>query len=278
MVNNIFSNRNYVIKNIIYLNGHIIIDGMKIIGVMTENFSIYYDLVKVLKERKIPFISLSLDDVIPPNVGIIFTTAEERARIYFKHKMTITEKDDITLMIDKALKMIEGKDKFGKLIIGIDPGKRPGVAVLGDGEVLEVYHVDSPEKVVNILKKVLKTYPNQEILIRIGDGAPTHRNRIINGLFNIGHPMEMVDESNTTQKTVQPDIKAAIDIALSSGPPIKSKLEVNPTEGEIRDIQRISRLESEGALTISKPLAKKVAAGEITLEEAIKSQQNKNDG
>ena len=85
----------------------------------------------------------------------------------------------------------------------------------------------------------------------------------------------MVDESNTTRKTVQPDIKAAIDIALSAGLPIKSKMEVNPTEGEIRDLQRISRLESKGAVTISKQLAKQVASGKISLKRAIYSQQKK---
>ena len=248
---------------------------MKIIGVMTENFSIYYDLVKVLKERKIPFISLSLDDAIPSNVGLILTTEEELSKIWFEPKLAARENEDISLLIDQGLKILEGKDKFKRVIIGIDPGKRPGVAVLGEGEVLEVYQVDSPEKVVEILKRVLKMYPNQEVVIRIGHGAPTHRNRIINALFNFGVPMEMVDESNTTQKTVQPDIKAAIDIASSPGISIKSRLEVKPTEGEIRDIQRISRLESKGALTISKPLAKQVASGEITLEEAIKSQQKK---
>ena len=250
---------------------------MKIIGVMTEDFSIYYDLVKVLKDRKIPFISLSFDDVIPANVGLIITTKPELPKIWFEHKLGITENDDISLMIDKALKIIEGKDIFGRLVIGIDPGKRPGVAVLGDGEILNVYQVDSPENVVRIFKQVLKTYPNQEILIRIGHGAPTQRNRIINALFNFGVPMEMVDESHTTQKIGQPDIKAAIDIALSSGIVIKSKLEVKPTEGEIRNIQRISRMESKGAITISKPLAKKVASGEITLEQAIASQRKKNE-
>jgi hypothetical protein len=249
---------------------------MKIIGVMTENFSIYYEIVKVLKERKIPFISLSLDDAIPGNVGLVLSTPDELPRIWFDHKLAITEKDDISLMIDKALKILEGKEKFNRLIIGIDPGKRPGVAVMGDGEILEVYHVDSPEKVVSILKRVLKTYSKAEVLIRIGHGDPTHRNRIINTLFNLGVQIEMVDETSTTRKTVQPDIKAAIDIALSGGIPIKSKLEVKPTAGEIKDIQRISRLESNGALTISKPLAQKVAAGKITIEEAIKSQQKKD--
>ncbi len=248
---------------------------MKIIAVMTEDFSVYYDLVKALKERRTPFTSLSFSDKIPANIGIIFTTSEEQSRIRFDQILTVTEQDDISLMIDKALKIIEGKDKFGSLIIGIDPGQRPGVAVLGDGEILNVYQLSSPEEIVNIFKQVQRTYPNQEILIRIGHGAPTHRNRIINTLFNQGATMELVDESHTTQKTVQPDIKAAIDIALSKGIEIKTRYEVKPTAGEIRNIQRISRMESKGAITISKPLAKKVAAGEMTLEKAIKTQREK---
>ena len=251
---------------------------MKIIGVLTENFSVYYDLIKLLKNGKTPFISLSFDDIIPVNVGIIITTPEELSKITFKPTITISEKDDVTIIIDSAIKIIEGKDKLKSIVIGIDPGKRPGVAVLGDGEVLNVYQISSPEEVTRILKQVLKIYPDQEILIRIGHGAPTERNRIVNALFNFGLPMELVDESHTTKKTIQPDIRAAIDIALSSGFPIKSKLEVNPTEGEIRDIQRISRLESKGAITIAKPLAKEVASGDLTLEEAIESQRKKNRG
>lgn len=248
---------------------------MKIIAVMTENFSVYYDLVKALKERKTPFTSLSFNDRIPANIGLIITSPQDSERIKFQPTLIITEHDDVTLMIDKALKIIEGKAKFASLIVGIDPGKRPGLAVLGDGDILNVFQLASPEEVVKTIKQVQKTYPDQEILIRIGHGAPTQRNRIINSIFNIGFQMELVDESHTTQKTVQPDIKAAIDIALSKGMEIKDKFEINPTAGEIRDIQRISRIESKGAVTISKPLAEKVAIGELTLEKAILSQQKK---
>jgi hypothetical protein len=205
----------------------------------------------------------------------VITSREELSKVWFEPKLGLDENDDIQLMLDKALKIIKGKDRFERLIMGVDPGKRPGVAVMGDGEVLDVYQVDFAEKVALILKRILKTYPDQEILIRIGNGAPTHRNRIINALFNYGVPMEMVDESNTTRKTVQPDIKAAIDIALNAGIPIKSKMEVNPTEGEIRDLQRISRLESKGAVTISKHLAEQVVSGKISLKRAIDAQQKK---
>jgi hypothetical protein len=50
--------------------------------------------------------------------------------------------------------------------------------------------------------------------------------------------------------------------------------EIEPCQGEIRNLQRISRLESAGSLTVSKDLAKKVAKGEISLSDAIDTQKN----
>jgi len=43
----------------------------------------------------------------------------------------------------------------------------------------------------------------------------------------------------------------------------------------VRDIQRLSRIESQGAITISSSLARKVALGTLTLNEAIEKQERK---
>ena len=45
--------------------------------------------------------------------------------------------------------------------------------------------------------------------------------------------------------------------------------EIDPSEGELRDIQRISRNKSNGRVTIPTELARKVAKGEVTIEQAI---------
>ena len=65
---------------------------------MTENFSVYYDLVRLLKERKTPFISLSFNDIIPANVGLMITTTEELDKVDFEPMISITENDDICLL------------------------------------------------------------------------------------------------------------------------------------------------------------------------------------
>jgi hypothetical protein len=44
---------------------------------------------------------------------------------------------------------------------------------------------------------------------------------------------------------------------------------MNPTEGELRELQRRSRIKSQGRVTISSEMARRVALGELTLIEAI---------
>ena len=55
-----------------------------------------------------------------------------------------------------------------------------------------------------------------------------------------------------------------------SGTRVYQTRELTPTDGDLREIQRQSRIHSSGYLTISTELAKLVACGEITMDEAIK--------
>lgn len=262
---------------------------MKIIAVMTENFAIYYDLVKALKSRDVAFISLTFTDLIPSNVGVVITTNNDEAKVEFDTKISIdTDSADIEAgiqtAINEAIKQLSGITKLGVLTIGIDPGKRPGIAVIGDSDLINVYQVLSPEEVVKKVQQILTIYPADQTRVRIGHGAPTARNRIINSLFELKIPIEIVDETSTSKnipkrsgKLDMSDIKAAISIAFTPGNLIRSKYEINPTAGELREIQRVSRLESGGAVTISKELAEMVAKGELSLRDAIAKQMGINN-
>ena len=190
-------------------------------------------------------------------------------RSSFNFQKLVLADRDIELTIDIAERTLKGKERYNKLIVGIDPGKRPGVAVIGDGEILTTAQVSSPEKVKDVVRRALRSYPSDESIIRIGHGDTTHRNRIINSLSKFGVKIEISDETRTTRYSDTPDINAAIDIALKSGVAAKRKYKIKPTEGELRDIQRRSRIESKGRVTISKEEAKMVAKGKLTLEEAI---------
>jgi hypothetical protein len=243
----------------------------KTIGLLTKDFRLFHDLVETLKRRDLSFVSLSFDDPIPPTVGVVITTREEMSDIDFEKKVACT---DVAMAIAESLRTIKGKDRFDELIVGIDPGAKPGIAVVGDGVVLEAKGASSPEDVAPVMKEIMASYPANNISLRIGHGDPTNRNRIINSLSTQRYEIEIVDEKGTTHRSDSPDQEAAIGIASMRGHPAKRKYTITPSAGEIKDLQNRSRIQSKGKITISKSLAGQVAEGTITLEEAIRKQED----
>lgn len=238
---------------------------------MTRNPRTYFEMLAALRERNLDFVALEPGEPLPANVGAVITTDEERARIYFDRVVTDEEPD---VAIAKAKMMMAGSSEVRNLMIGVDPGVKPGVAVLADGVVLTRYLADSPEAVSRIIGGVEDEYPEAEVVVRIGNGDRTNRNRIFNALWEHGLRLEIVDERNTTKRSQTPDEDAAVEIAMTPGYSPRKKQETEPCPGEIRNIQRISRLESSGSVTVSKDLAKRVAKGEMTLIDAIDKQKN----
>ncbi|MDD1769173.1 MAG: hypothetical protein LUQ55_04255 [Methanomassiliicoccales archaeon] len=245
---------------------------MKIIGIMTDNFRFFYQIAQDLKERGEPFISLGFEDHVPSAVGVIVTTEAEETKVRFH---TVVADDKPEQAIDVASAILKGGKYFESLIIGIDPGSRPGLAVLGDGKVLFTDIVQYPEQVADALDHILACFAHSSSLVRIGHGDRTNRNRIIKAVWNKVDEIEIVDETNTTTRSDVPDVDAALSIATSSGHRLSFPPEIRPTAGEVRDIQRLSRIESGGRVTISSELAEAVARGELTLDEALKAQDGR---
>ena len=110
---------------------------------------------------------------------------------------------------------------------------------------------------------------------------------ITNSLLNEGIRCEIVDESGTTPTPgegglhhSQQDIAAAITIAQKTGVPARLE-KMEPPEGRVRWVQAESRRLSDGRSTIPRELARKVARGELTIEDAVKlynSQTGRNGG
>jgi hypothetical protein len=235
---------------------------------MTEDFELSYDLMRLLKRRGIPFKSLGFQETIPADVGVIVTGAGETDRI--DHPKVLEAGQDRELTIAEALQLMSGIEMARMLVVGIDPGeKRIGFAVLADGTVLEAKQMASVGEVEEALDAVMTRYSTRNLLVRIGHGAPTVRNRIVNAALGRNMRVEIADETSTTRRVDLPDVDAAITIAGLPGVIIEDALRVSPSDGELRHIKKQSRERSGGAITISTPLARRVALGEITLAEAI---------
>lgn len=239
---------------------------------MTKNFRFFYELVQLLKAHKEQFVALDFDDDIPDTVGVIITTREERSKVRFR-KVVVDDQPDIVL--ERARSKLKGREGFQTLVVGVDPGVRPGVAIIGDGLVLIAETVGSPERVVDEIARFRRCFRSNRLIAKVGHGDRTNRNRIIRSIWNSVDDIEVVDETNTTRRTEEPDADAAVSIALGSGYRLPFPPEVQPTLGEVKNIQRISRIESGGRVTISSDLAEAVAKGELTLPEALTAQDRK---
>jgi hypothetical protein len=249
----------------------------KTLGIYTKNFRLYHDLVCTLKNRNIAYVSLNSIHHIPRNVKVILTSNAEIHDINRKKIIAADAYESIDYAVDKAMHLLIGKDIYSHVYIGIDPGEKPGIAVVGDDILIYTLQVDSPEKVGLTIKRLLNDYPASEYLIRIGHGSILERNRIINSLIPLHIPIEIVNESKTSKshqtQRIGRDLKSAASIALMKGGKVQRKLPLDPTKGEIKRIQEKSRKMTNGKFSISGEKAILVLKGEISLLQAIEAER-----
>jgi hypothetical protein len=251
---------------------------MKTLGVYTKDFSLYHDIIKALKKRNVAYVSLVSPLDIPRRIGVILTSQKELTEIPLNKKVAADIYDSIDYAIDLAVQKLTGKELYSKIFIGIDPGERPGIAIVCDDILLQKIQVDGPENVAAEIKRFLRFYPSKETYIRVGHGSIINRNRIINSLIPLELPIEIVDETRTTpaqqKRRCVRDIEAAAAIALLSGGRVQSTLPIETSRGAIKNVQKRSRQLSEGRFTISEKTALRVLTGEISLLEAIEKEKN----
>ena len=252
---------------------------MKTVGVYTKDFSLYHDILKTLKIRKLSYVLLSSPKNIPNRIGVVLTSKAESHKIKAQKIVSVDTFDTVDHAVDMALKKLIGKKLYEQVFIGIDPGDRPGIAIVGNDMFIQKVQVKSPEEVIQTIKRFIKLYPSKETYIRIGHGSILTRNRIINSLIPLKIPIEIVDETSTTNtqqiKRSARDKEAAAAIALLSGGRVQKTLPLIPTRGAIKNVQRHSRQLTEGQYTISKKVAEEVLKGKISLLEAIEKEKSK---
>lgn len=242
------------------------------IAVITSSMRFYYGIAEELKKRGLDFLSLKVGEELPPGVEVVLTTPREKKLIGFPR---IVAKDDPGLAVEEAVRLLKGfKEKHGRIIIGIDPGKNPGVAVVAANRATDSFVAPSPQDIKGIVHRILSLHKPREALVRLGSGGGVYRMQVLKSLGEIrGVTVELVDEHSTSKNSStgpRPDKNAgaALNIALKKGVLLESPIAQGIKPGEIKNIQRDSRAES-GDSTISRALARKVAKGELSLEEAI---------
>jgi hypothetical protein len=235
-----------------------------VIVVATEDFEVYHGVVGELRDRGVAFTTIEPGDKLPERTRVLIVGPDDEPPDGVESIRA--DPDNPREAVEAALSALRTGD--GRTIIGVDPGDRPGIAVLSGQTVVAAFQVplaDAAELVIEEVRGGL------DPLVRIGDGARLQGATIVNALDGVR--VELVDETGTTPSLGtgargMGDVLAAVNIARMEGEAIEHR-EIEPTDGELTVIKRRSRERSPENREIDEALARRVAHGELTVEEAL---------
>lgn len=194
---------------------------MNRVCVATAKARAYYALVSRLRRAELPFSSI-LPDSDFGDCGLVLTTSEE-ARQFGDRALALEDLDE-NPGIFKGQVMSRLTVEGDVILVGVDPGKRTGMAVFYGQTKLAFNTFVSVAAVCSRVGEFAKGIPSSRLLVRVGNGNRSMANRLVDGLRNEvpGATIELVDESGTStasskMKGVQRDQVAAAKIAFRKG-------------------------------------------------------------
>ena len=194
---------------------------MNRICVATAKARAYYAIVSRLKKAGLPF-SSALPDSDFEQCDLILTTSDEAVEFGSK-AMPLEELDENPgIFKGQVISRLSGGGNV--LLVGVDPGKRTGLAVFYGETKLAFSTFDSAAAVCSRVGAFAKGLPSSRLLVRVGNGNKSMASKLIEGLRREvpSANIEVVDESGTSagsskMRGVQRDQVAAAKIAFRRG-------------------------------------------------------------
>tara|TARA_Y100001936_G_scaffold176144_1_gene172739 strand:- start:2811 stop:3602 length:792 start_codon:yes stop_codon:yes gene_type:complete len=238
------------------------------VAVRTDDFRLAYRLLDRLRDSGIEHMQLDPEHPVPNRVDFWIASHAEVGGTKDARGIGCAI-EEIDSVISSIMNRIAVGEKVQRICFGIDPGPRPGLSWIADGRPAGSIQMESVDATVDQVIAILNDFMPPESVVRIGNGSPTISSRIANVCLARGLSVQFVDETSTSIGSRHDHVSAARAICTKEGVPVTERLQVIPTEGEVREIQRRSRSISEGRLTIPSQLARAVAVGRLTLSEAV---------
>lgn len=197
------------------------------VAVVTVRGKAYFYIINELKQRKIPFFSLIPGQPIPIGVKVVITTEPEKNLVCHEKILIYATEKEIGFLGSKVVRVLQGKEAYENVIIGVDPGEVFGVAVVADGIVIHTGNCFNIKEVLNEIKNVLKVtdISLSAVTVKIGRGVPIYK-ELVEKLDSVLPPtiiLEVVGEHGTNRNISSGrrrglrDIVSAIRIAGRTG-------------------------------------------------------------
>jgi hypothetical protein len=189
------------------------------IAVATVSGKAYYLLVNELKARRIDFLSLTPHETVPLNIQVVITTEAEREHIQHPRVLVYQENTSPSAVVDEAIKLSEGKKDFETLVVGVDPGKTFGIAVMNDGNVLNTTTCSSIAETVNTIARIFSNQKAAVRILKVGNWAPFYTAELLPVLDSAlpkDVTIEIVREAGTSRFIGQTAHKRGLKHAMAA--------------------------------------------------------------
>jgi len=205
------------------------------IAVATVSGKAYYLLVNELKKRSLDFLSLTPQESVPIDIEVVITTEAERHFIKNPRVLVYTNEANPAEVVNEAVRILQGKESRVTIVVGVDPGKTFGLAVLSNGNVLETVTCSSMEETVNTIVNALAKLQAVAHVVKVGNGAPSIAAELLSLLDETlpkSVAIEVVSEAGTSRfvgetlhKRGLRDALSAVKIAERRGQPYQRSKE-----------------------------------------------------
>ncbi|MHB8396323.1 MAG: hypothetical protein ACYDAZ_03655 [Thermoplasmataceae archaeon] len=166
---------------------------MRRVGVYTQDFKFYHDVIKILRAWSIPFVSLDHPHAFSKDVVVVLSSSKDADYGSLQERF-----DDPKAAVRYSFPRLVGKSAFNLVVVGIDPGPRPGLAVVCDNILTEAMECPTIEDLSKEVEEIVSQYLCRDLVIRIGNGDRPNRESIIRSLADLNVMLYQVDETGTT--------------------------------------------------------------------------------
>jgi hypothetical protein len=171
------------------------------VAVATVSGKAYFLLINELKEKNIDFLSIVPGEPVPAEAKVVITTEQEKQLINHDRILVYDGKTEPSSLINEAVRLLEGKEAYEKIVIGVDPGEVFGLAVIADGKVHETQNCFSSKEVLNAIERIIKNidFASTKVSVKIGNGVPIYKEllKVLNSTLPPQVVLEIVGEAGT---------------------------------------------------------------------------------
>jgi hypothetical protein len=190
------------------------------ICVVTSSAGAYYALVSRLRKAELPF-STAISKSKMGDCDLVLTTLDE-AREFGDRALALENLDENPgVFKGQVVSRLDGGTEA--VLVGIDPGKRTGLAVFYGHTSLTFGTFDSGAAVCSTIKAFADRVSSKQMTVRVGNGNEPMASKLVKELLRAVPAviLEIVDESGTSgsskMRGMQRDQASAAKIAFRKG-------------------------------------------------------------